>query len=73
MKGFGLKAGAVASTVAHDTHNLLVMGTNDVDMAFATQRVRALRGGLVAVKDEKVVAEVPLPVSGLCRKQRRKR
>jgi adenine deaminase len=65
VKGFGLKAGAVASTVAHDTHNLLVMGTNDVDMAFAVRRVKALKGGLVAVRDEEVIAEVPLPISGL--------
>ena len=68
--GFKLKKGAVASTVAHDSHNLLVMGTNDEDMAFAANYLVELGGGMVVVEDGKVLAEVPLPVAGLMSDQR---
>ncbi|WP_440897810.1 adenine deaminase [Amphibacillus sp. Q70] len=63
--GFQLKSGAVASTVAHDSHNLLVMGTNDDDMAYAANRLVELGGGMVVVDNNQVLAEVPLPVAGL--------
>ena len=68
--GFKLKKGAVASTVAHDSHNLLVMGTNDDDMAFAANYLVELGGGMVVVENGKVLAEVPLPVAGLMSDQR---
>jgi adenine deaminase len=63
--GSGLQRGALASTVAHDAHNLVVVGINDADMAFAAQRLAELGGGIVAVDDGRVVAECPLPVAGL--------
>ncbi len=65
VKGFGLKEGAVASTVAHDSHNLLIMGTNDEDMALAGNILAEEGGGMVAVKDKKVLAMIPLNIAGL--------
>ncbi len=65
VKGFGFQAGAVASTIAHDSHNLLIVGTNDSDMAFAGNTLAEGGGGMVAVRDEAVLALVPLPVAGL--------
>jgi len=65
VSGSGLRRGALASTVAHDAHNLVVVGTNDRDMAFAVERLAELGGGIVAVDDLRVVAECPLPIAGL--------
>lgn len=65
VKGFGIKYGALAQTVAHDAHNLLVIGTNDEDMTVAANALIACGGGLVAVKDGKVIALVELPIAGL--------
>jgi adenine deaminase len=65
VAGSGLRRGALASTVAHDAHNLVVVGTNDRDMAFAVERLAELGGGIVAVDDGRVVAECPLPIAGL--------
>ena len=65
VKGFHIKAGAVASTVAHDSHNLLIVGTNDEDMALAGNTLAEVGGGMVAVKDGKVIALLPLPIAGL--------
>jgi adenine deaminase len=64
-RGFGLKQGAVASTVAHDSHNLLVMGTNPEDMAFAANELAKLGGGMIAVLDGQVLAAVPMVIAGL--------
>lgn len=64
-RGFGLKSGAVASTVAHDTHNLLIMGVNEDDMALAGNELVRVGGGMTVVKDGKVLALLPLPVAGL--------
>ena len=64
-KGFGIKRGALAQTVAHDAHNLLVVGSNDEDMALAANTLRECGGGLVAVLDGKVLCVVPLPIAGL--------
>jgi adenine deaminase len=61
----GLKRGALASTVAHDAHNLIVVGMSDDDMAFAIERLSELGGGIVAVDGLEVVAECPLPIAGL--------
>jgi adenine deaminase len=65
VKGFGLKSGAIASTVAHDSHNIIVVGTNDEDMFAAVSAIKKLQGGMVAVKRGKVMAALPLPLAGL--------
>ncbi|NLM46879.1 MAG: hypothetical protein GX200_08775 [Firmicutes bacterium] len=65
VTGFGFTSGAVASTVAHDSHNLLIVGTNDKDMAFAGNVLADCGGGMVAVADGKVLALVELPLAGL--------
>jgi adenine deaminase len=65
VKGFGLKGGALAASVAHDSHNIIVVGTNDNDMLIAARRIGDLRGGYVAVNDGEVLAQVPLPIAGL--------
>jgi adenine deaminase len=64
-KGFGIKRGALAQTVAHDAHNLLVVGTSDEDMALAANTLIACGGGLVAVLDGKVLSTVELPIAGI--------
>ena len=63
--GSGLHRGALASSVAHDAHNLVVVGMSDRDMAFAVERLAELGGGIVAVDGLRVLAECPLPVAGL--------
>ena len=65
VKGFGLRSGALASTVAHDAHNIVVIGMDDDDMARAVTRLAELGGGEVVVDDLGVRAELPLPVAGL--------
>ena len=65
MAGFNLKGGALASSVAHDNHNIIAMGTNLDDVAFAMNRVAELQGGQVVVKDGQVLAEAAYPVLGL--------
>lgn len=65
VKGFGIKNGALAQTVAHDAHNLLVVGSNDEDMALAANTLIECGGGMVAVQDGKVSGLVKLPVAGL--------
>ncbi len=65
VHGFGLKKGALASTVAHDSHNIIVVGTDDTDMLKAAQTLIGCGGGLVVVDDEKISALLPLPVGGL--------
>jgi adenine deaminase len=65
VRGSGLERGALASTVAHDAHNIVVVGMSDEDMAFAVTRLAELAGGIVAVDDGAVQAELPLPVAGL--------
>jgi adenine deaminase len=65
VHGSGLRSGALASTVAHDAHNIVVLGASDIDMRAAVERVVELGGGIVAVDGGRVVAECPLPVAGL--------
>ena len=65
VKGFGITRGAMASTVAHDAHNLLVVGTNDADMALAANTLAACGGGMVVVADGEVLGLVELPIAGL--------
>jgi adenine deaminase len=65
VRGSGLRRGALASTVAHDAHNLVVLGVSDEDMLAAVARAAELGGGIVAVEEGRVLAECPLPVAGL--------
>ena len=65
IHGLGVKEGAVASTVGHDSHNLVVAGASDSDMIFAANELIEIGGGLIAVKQRKVMAKVPLPIAGL--------
>jgi adenine deaminase len=65
VKGFHLEAGAVASTIAHDSHNLLIVGASDADMAFAGNVLAEAGGGMVAVREGEVLSLVPLPIAGL--------
>jgi len=65
VTGFGLRRGAIASSVAHDSHNVVVIGTEDGDMATALHTIISMGGGLVAVQDGTVQATLPLPVAGL--------
>jgi len=65
VRGFGLKKGAIASTVAHDSHNLVIAGCSDEDMLVAAREVARLEGGWVVVADGQVLAALPLPIAGL--------
>lgn len=65
VHGFGLKAGAIASTVSHDSHNICVVGVSDEDIAAAANRLGEIEGGFVVVRDGKVLAEMSLPIAGL--------
>lgn len=65
IAGFGLKRGAMASSIAHDNHNIVVMGVDPADMAVAANRVAELGGGIVLADDGKVVDEIELPIVGL--------
>ncbi len=65
VKGFGLKRGAIASSVGHDSHNITVVGADDADMALAVNRVGAIDGGFVVAEGGRVLAEMALPVAGL--------
>ena len=65
VRGFKLKNGALASSVAHDAHNVVVVGTNDTDILSAILQLEKLQGGLVAVADGEVKAELGLPIAGL--------
>ncbi len=70
VQGFGLARGALASSVAHDSHNIVVVGTTDDDMLAAVLAVKQMGGGLVCVADGKVLAGLPLPVAGLLSERR---
>jgi adenine deaminase len=65
VTGLGLGRGAIASSVAHDSHNIIVAGAIDADMKAAVARVAAMGGGFAVVSDERVLADLPLPVAGL--------
>jgi len=64
-RGFGLQAGALASSHAHDAHNVVVVGMTDEDMAAAANHLRAIGGGQVVVMDGRVIADLPCPIGGL--------
>ncbi len=65
VRGLGLRRGAIASTIAHDSHNIVVVGASDADMRAAVAAIAAQEGGQVVVADGKVVAALPLPIAGL--------
>lgn len=65
VKGIGLKRGAIASTIAHDSHNIIVVGVDDVSMLAAAHAVADMRGGMVALDGDQLMAKLPLPVAGL--------
>ncbi|WP_418728174.1 adenine deaminase [Dysosmobacter sp.] len=65
IQGYGLKSGAVATSISHDSHNIIVVGTNETDMATAVNRVVELNGGIVVWDGGQSVAEVPLAIAGI--------
>ena len=69
IKGYGLKEGAVATSISHDSHNIIVVGTNEKDMVYAVNRVLHNQGGIVVVNKEKVTGEVVLEIAGLMSSQ----
>ncbi|HTS18257.1 MAG TPA: adenine deaminase [Verrucomicrobiae bacterium] len=64
-KGFGLKSGAIASSVGHDAHNINVVGTNDADMRAAVEEIARMQGGFAVANGGSILASVPLPIAGL--------
>jgi adenine deaminase len=65
VQGFGLKAGALASSVSHDSHNIIAVGCDDGDLFAAVKAVEEVNGGLVAVRNGEILARIPLPIAGL--------
>lgn len=65
LKGYGIKEGAVALSVAHDSHNIIVVGVSDEEMAFAVEALQKQSGGVVLVKDGEVIESMPMPIAGL--------
>jgi adenine deaminase len=65
LKGYGIKEGAVALSVAHDSHNIIVVGVNDDEMEFAVNSLVEQEGGIVLVKEGKVIESMPMPIAGL--------
>ncbi|CAH0312351.1 Adenine deaminase [Peribacillus frigoritolerans] len=65
VKGLGLKSGAIATTVAHDSHNLIIAGTNDQDMLLAAKEIKKMQGGLTVIQNGEILASLPLPIAGL--------
>lgn len=65
VKGLQIKKGAIATTIAHDSHNIIVAGTNDSDMIYAIQQIEEIGGGLVVIENQQVIASLPLPIAGL--------
>lgn len=65
IKGLGLKEGAIGTSVGHDAHNIAIAGINDDDILFALQSLRKMKGGIIAVKNKKILASIPLPIAGL--------
>ncbi|WP_099363493.1 adenine deaminase [Fredinandcohnia onubensis] len=65
VKGFGFTDGAIATTIAHDSHNIVATGTNDADILVAIQGLKDINGGLVIVKNKQIIASLSLPIAGL--------
>ena len=65
LGGYGIKFGAVAVSVAHDSHNIIVAGVNNEEMAFAVEKIIEMEGGMIVVKDKKIIASMALPIAGI--------
>lgn len=65
VKGFGFKSGAIATTISHDSHNIIAVGTNDEDIAAAVNKPQEIGGGLTIIKNGEELHSVPLPIAGL--------
>jgi len=65
LKGYGIRQGALAISIAHDSHNIIVVGTNDADMAFAVEKLIKQGGGIVIAKDGSVLECMPMPIGGI--------
>jgi adenine deaminase len=65
VRGFGFRQGALASSVAHDSHNIICVGGDEADLHAAVRAVESMNGGMAAVKNGKVLASLPLPIAGL--------
>lgn len=65
VKGLGLKSGAIATTIAHDSHNLIIAGTNNPDMIMAAKTIKNMQGGMVVVNQGEVIASLELSIAGL--------
>jgi len=69
IKGYGLQKGAIATSIAHDAHNIIVVGTNEKDMVAAVKEIRRIKGGMTIVTSGKAVASLPLNIAGLMSSQ----
>lgn len=65
VKGFGFKKGAIATTISHDSHNIVAVGTNDEDIQLAIEELKNINGGITAVAEGQLIAALPLPIAGL--------
>lgn len=65
LAGYGIKQGAIAVSIAHDSHNIIAVGANDEDMAFAIKALEEQEGGIILVKDGQVIERMPMPIAGL--------
>ncbi|SMB79653.1 Adenine deaminase [Desulfonispora thiosulfatigenes DSM 11270] len=69
LKGYGIKEGAVALSIAHDSHNIIVVGVNDTDMAFAVEELIKQGGGIILVNNQEILESMPMPIAGLMSNQ----
>jgi len=65
LRGYGIKEGAVALSIAHDSHNIIVVGTSDSDMTYAVKQLITQKGGIILVKNGEVKASMPMPIGGI--------
>ncbi len=65
VKGYGLKSGAIATSIAHDSHNIIVVGTTEEDILFAVKAIEEMQGGMVVVREGAILEKLPLPIAGL--------
>jgi adenine deaminase len=70
LQGFGLKSGAVASSVGHDAHNIIIAGTNEADMKVALSALKDMKGGICVIRERRIVECVELPIAGLMSEKR---
>ncbi|MGI6259783.1 MAG: adenine deaminase [Anaerolineaceae bacterium] len=69
LRGYGIKKGAIAVSIAHDSHNMIVVGVNDDDMAFAVEKLIEQEGGIILVKDSQIVDAMPMEIGGIMSSQ----